>query len=39
MVYVAVVKALYDYTAQDPETELSFKEDEMLYVIEMEEDE
>ncbi|ORY24778.1 hypothetical protein BCR39DRAFT_545879 [Naematelia encephala] len=38
MAYVAVVKALYDYTAQDPETELSFKEDEIIYVIEKEDD-
>jgi hypothetical protein len=39
MSYVAVVKALYDYDAQDPETELSFKEDSILYVIEKEDDE
>jgi len=36
MAYVAVVKALYDYEAQDPEGELSFKEDQIIYVIEKE---
>ena len=36
MAYVAVVKALYDYSAQDPETELTFKEDQIIYVIEKE---
>jgi hypothetical protein len=39
MAYVAVVKALYDYTAQDPETELSLKEDDIAYVIEKEDEE
>ena len=39
MAYVAVAKALYDYEAQDPETELSLKEDQILYVIEKEDDE
>jgi hypothetical protein len=39
MSYVAVVKALYDYDAQDPKTELSFKEDQIIYVIEKEDDE
>jgi hypothetical protein len=39
MAYVAVVKALYDYPAQDPETELSLKEDQLVYVIEKEDDE
>lgn len=39
MAYVAVVKALYDYAAQDPETELAFKEDQIIYVIEKEDDE
>ncbi|RXK37875.1 hypothetical protein M231_04874 [Tremella mesenterica] len=36
MAYVAVAKALYDYTAQDPETELSLKEDQIVYIIEKE---
>ncbi|WWD21143.1 hypothetical protein CI109_105624 [Kwoniella shandongensis] len=39
MAYVAVAKALYEYTAQDPETELSFKEDQIFYIIEKEDDE
>lgn len=39
MAYVAVVKALYDYAAQDPETELSLKEDDIAYVIEKEDEE
>ncbi|KAL7421316.1 cytoskeletal protein binding protein [Cryptotrichosporon argae] len=39
MAYVGVVKALYDYDAQDPEEELSFKEDQILYVIEKGDDE
>lgn len=39
MAYVGVVKALYDYTAQDAEDELSFAEDQILYVIEKEDDE
>ena len=39
MAYVAVVKSLYEYEAQDPETELSLKEDQVLYVIEKEDDE
>ena len=39
MAYVAVVKSLYDYAAQDPETELSMQEDQVLYVIEKEDDE
>lgn len=39
MAYVAVAKALYDYVAQDPETELSFKEDQVVYVIEKEDEE
>lgn len=39
MAYVAVVKALYEYAAQDPETELSLKEDQICYVIEKEDDE
>lgn len=38
MSYVAIVKALYDYEAQDPEEELSFKEDQVLYVIDKEDD-
>ncbi len=36
MAYVAVAKALYDYAAQDPETELSFSEDQIVYVIDKE---
>lgn len=36
MAYVAVAKALFEYAAQDPETELSFREDQILYVIEKE---
>lgn len=39
MAYVGVVKALYDYEAQDPEDELSFKEDQVLYLIEKEDSE
>lgn len=39
MAYVAAAKALYDYTAQDPETELSLKEDDVVYVIEKEDEE
>lgn len=39
MAYVAVVKAQFEYTAQDPETELSFSEDQILYVVEKEDDE
>lgn len=39
MAYVAVVKALYDYAAQDPEDEISFKEDQVLYIIEKGDDE
>lgn len=39
MAYVAVVKAQFDYTAQDAETELSFSEDQILYVVEKEDDE
>ncbi|WRT69028.1 uncharacterized protein IL334_006011 [Kwoniella shivajii] len=38
MAYVAVAKALYEYTAQDPETELSFQEDQIFYIIEKEDD-
>ncbi|WWD06734.1 hypothetical protein V865_004829 [Kwoniella europaea PYCC6329] len=38
MAYVAVAKALYEYDAQDPETELSFKEDQIFYIIEKEDD-
>ncbi|WVQ93256.1 hypothetical protein IAU59_000322 [Kwoniella sp. CBS 9459] len=38
MAYVAVAKALYEYTAQDPETELTFGEDQLFYVIEKEDD-
>ncbi|WWC73129.1 uncharacterized protein I206_107095 [Kwoniella pini CBS 10737] len=38
MAYVAVAKALYDYDAQDPETEISFKEDQIFYIIEKEDD-
>ncbi|KAI9636713.1 uncharacterized protein MKK02DRAFT_26463 [Dioszegia hungarica] len=38
MAYVAVVKALYDYEAQDPETELALKEDQIAYVIEKEDE-
>lgn len=30
---------MYDYTAQDPETELSFKEDQIIYIIEKEDGE
>jgi len=36
MAYVAVAKALYEYAAQDPETELSFSEDQIVYVIDKE---
>lgn len=39
MAYVAVAKALFDYTAQDPEDELSFSEDQILYIVEKEDDE
>ncbi|WVN87949.1 uncharacterized protein L203_103146 [Cryptococcus depauperatus CBS 7841] len=39
MAYVAVAKALYDYTPQDPETELAFAEDQILYIIDKEDDE
>ncbi|BEI84339.1 hypothetical protein CcaverHIS002_0409430 [Cutaneotrichosporon cavernicola] len=39
MAYVAVVKALYDYTAQDLEDELSFSEDQILYIVEKGDDE
>ena len=39
MSYVAVAKALYEYAAQDPETELSFGEDQIVYVIEKEDSE
>jgi hypothetical protein len=39
MAYVAVAKALYDYAAQDPETELSLKEDQLVYIIEKEDEE
>jgi hypothetical protein len=39
MAYVAVVKALYEYAAQDPETELSLKEDGLCYIIEKEDEE
>lgn len=38
MSYVAIVKALYDYEAQDPAEELSFKEDQIVYVIDKEDD-
>ncbi|WWC91237.1 uncharacterized protein L201_006179 [Kwoniella dendrophila CBS 6074] len=38
MAYVAVAKALYEYDAQDPETEISFKEDQIFYIIEKEDD-
>lgn len=38
MAYVAVAKALYDYAAQDPEDELSFKEDQILYIVDKEDD-
>jgi hypothetical protein len=39
MAYVAVVKALYDYVAQDPDGELSFSEDQIIYVVDKEDDE
>src|SRR5687768_17248984 len=39
MSYDAVAKALYDYDAQDPDGELSFKEDQILYIIDKEDDE
>ena len=39
MAYVAVVRSLYEYAAQDPETELSMQEDQVLYVVEKEDDE
>ncbi|KAJ9119856.1 hypothetical protein QFC24_005570 [Naganishia onofrii] len=38
MAYVAVAKALYDYQAQDPQDELSFKEDQVLYILEKEDE-
>lgn len=38
MSYVAVCKALYDYDAQDPETELSFKEEQVIYIVDKEDD-
>jgi actin cytoskeleton-regulatory complex protein SLA1 len=38
MSYDAIAKALYDYSAQDPEGELSFKEDQVLYIIDKEDD-
>jgi hypothetical protein len=38
MAYVAVAKALYDYEAQDPQDELSFKEDQVLYIVEKEDE-
>jgi len=39
MAYVGVVKALYDYDAQNPEDEISFKEDQVLYIVEKGDDE
>jgi hypothetical protein len=39
MAYVGVAKALYDYDAQNPEDEISFKEDQLLYIVEKEDDE
>lgn len=39
MAYVAVAKALYDYQPQDPDTELAFNEDHILYIIDKEDDE
>lgn len=39
MAYVAVAKALYDYQPQDPDTELAFHEDHILYIIDKEDDE
>lgn len=39
MAYVGVVKALYDYTAQDTDDELSFAEDQVLYIVEKGDDE
>ncbi|KAJ9096055.1 hypothetical protein QFC21_005420 [Naganishia friedmannii] len=38
MAYVAVAKALYDYEAQDPQDELSFKEGQVLYILEKEDE-
>ncbi|OXG22921.1 hypothetical protein C367_03848 [Cryptococcus neoformans Ze90-1] len=38
MAYVAVAKALYDYQPQDPDTELAFNEDHILYIIDKEDD-
>ncbi|KIR26661.1 hypothetical protein I309_04430 [Cryptococcus deuterogattii LA55] len=38
MAYVAVAKALYDYQPQDPDTELAFHEDHILYIIDKEDD-
>ena len=38
MAYVAVAKALYDYEAQDPQDELSFKEDQVLYIVQKEDE-
>ena len=37
MKYTAVCKALYDYEAQSDE-ELSFKEDNMLYILDKDDD-
>lgn len=34
----AVCKALYDYTPQDPETELALKEDEIVYILDKEDE-
>ncbi|ODO01433.1 hypothetical protein I350_06252 [Cryptococcus amylolentus CBS 6273] len=39
MAYVAVAKALYDYAPQDPESELAFSEDQILYIVDKEDDE
>lgn len=39
MAYVAVAKALYDYQPQDPDTELAFHEDHILYIIDKEDNE
>jgi hypothetical protein len=38
MSFVAIAKALYDYDAQDPAEELSFKEDQIFYVVDKEDD-
>jgi hypothetical protein len=38
MAYVAVAKALYDYEAQDAQDELTFKEDQILYILEKEDE-